>query len=69
MQDRELIRMAAFKLQETAKRLEQLAQNVTSAEAGTEMRNIAAALVEHERSLWKLAEEPPQLSASPRRVA
>ncbi|MDX2169918.1 MAG: hypothetical protein SF182_22805 [Deltaproteobacteria bacterium] len=51
MQDRELIQMAAFKLHETARRLECLARESGSAELRKRFRALAAELVHQEKKL------------------
>lgn len=69
MQDLELIRMAAFKLQEAAKRLEQLAQESESGSVRQELRTVIASMRTHERKLWALAGEPAQRRQSSGRAA
>lgn len=69
MQDLELIRMAAFKLQEAAKRLEQLAQESASGSVRQELRTVIASMRSHERKLWALAGEPSQRKQSSGRAA
>jgi hypothetical protein len=51
MQDRELIQMAAFKLHETARRLESLARESNNMELRKRFRALAAELVEREKQL------------------
>jgi len=71
MEDRELVRMAAFKLQEAARRMKGLAREATTAEARQRFEALAAELWEREGQLWALLESemggdtPPEPDPSP----
>jgi hypothetical protein len=54
MQDRELLRMAAFKLQETAKRLDSLASETEAEVVRAHLRQLARDLRTQEVGLWTL---------------
>jgi hypothetical protein len=56
MQDRELIRMAAFKLQEAARRLASLARESDSVDIRRHLRALADELLAQEKRLWQLHE-------------
>jgi hypothetical protein len=57
MKDRELLRMAAFKLQEAARRMKGLAREATTPETRTRLDAIAHELCDREAQLWELSAE------------
>jgi hypothetical protein len=63
MQDRELIQMAAFKLHETARRLENLARESDNAELRNRFRALSAELLAQEKKLWQARETSPSTAA------
>jgi hypothetical protein len=67
MKDRELLRMAAFKLQEAARRMKGLAREASTPEARTRLDAIADELCDREAQLWELSDgrrgdDPPPAS-------
>lgn len=64
MQDRELIQMAAFKLQETARRLESLARESNDVEVRKRFRALAAELVGREKQLRRTPPDTARPTAS-----
>ena len=56
MQDHELMRMAAFKLQDTARRMTSLAREAETPHAEAQLKRLADAVCEMETELWAVLE-------------
>jgi hypothetical protein len=78
MEDRELVRMAAFKLQEAGRRMASLAREADSPRLRQQLEALASELVLQEERLWAMIGNPeaghgggesPLRRGGPRRMA